>query len=245
MRIKDAQKRRMRGYKSTAVHIEHLMNFPNYDSEIRSILPHYDTFHAETINLVLSVLPEPEAWLDTGCGTGTLVERALRLLPTTRFFLADPSVEMMDVAKRKLSGSKRVTFLKPSCTQDITPEGAGIGSFDVVTAIQSHHYLSKEERARATGACRYLLKEGGIFVTFENVRPLTAKGTKIGKQLWKRHQLDSGREPQTVESHIERFGRVFFPLTVEEHLSLLRMAGFSVVELLWYSCMQAGFYCVK
>lgn len=235
----------MRGYKSSAIHVENLMHFPNYDSEIRSILPHYDSFHEETIKLVCSAFPEPGAWLDTGCGTGTLVEKALKQFPRTCFFLADPSVEMLEVAKRKLSGSERVTFLKPACTQDIPSECIGIESFDVVTAIQSHHYLSKEERARATRACCDLLKEGGIFVTFENVRPLTQTGTEIGKRRWRRHQLDSGREPQTVETHLERFGRVFFPLTVEEHLSILREAGFDVVELLWYSCMQAGFYCVK
>jgi len=221
------------------------MHFPNYDSEIRAILPHYDSFHQETINLVRSALPEPAAWLDTGCGTGTLVEKALRQFPTTRFVLADPSVDMLEVAKRKLSGSDRVTFLKPACTQDLTTDAVGQRSFDVITAIQSHHYLSKEERAGATRACRDLLKEGGIFVTFENVRPLTETGTEIGKLRWKRHQIDSGREPQTVRTHLERFGSVFFPLTVEEHLSILREAGFNVVELLWYSCMQAGFYCMK
>jgi tRNA (cmo5U34)-methyltransferase len=221
------------------------MHFPNYDSEIRAILPHYDSFHQETINLISSAFPEPETWLDTGCGTGTLVESALKQFPTTRFVLADPSIEMLEVAKRKLSGSVRVTFLKPACTQELTSEGIDQESFDVITAIQSHHYLSKDERARATRACLDLLKEGGIFVAFENVRALTETGTEIGMLRWKRHQLDSGRAPQTVEGHLERFGRVFFPLTVEEHLSILRDAGFDVVELLWFSCMQAGFYCVK
>jgi tRNA (cmo5U34)-methyltransferase len=38
---------------------------------------------------------------------------------------------------------------------------------------------------------------------------------------------------------------MFFPITVEEHLSLLKKMGFNAVELLWYSYMQAGFYCVK
>ncbi len=221
------------------------MLFPIYDSEIRNILPYYDSFHEETINLVSSALPEPDAWLDTGCGTGTLVERALKHFPGTRFVLADPSAQMLEEARRKLSGSDRVTFLEPACTQDFTSEVICQRSFDVITAIQSHHYLSNEERATATRVCHDLLKMGGVFVTFENVRPLTERGTEIGMRRWKRHQLDSGRDPQTVEVHLERFDRIFFPLTVEEHISLLRDAGFRAVELLWYSCMQAGFYCVK
>ncbi len=221
------------------------MLFPNYDSEIRAILPHYDSFHQETINLVRSAFPEPEAWLDTGCGTGTLVEKALRHFPTTRFVLADPSFEMLEEARRKLSRSDRITFLKPAFTGDLSSESISFGCFDVITAIQSHHYLSKEGRTAATGVCYDLLKNGGIYVTFENIRPLTEAGTDIGKRSWRSHQLTSGREPETVKDHLERFDRVFFPLTVEEHLSLLRGAGFRAVELLWYSCMQAGFYCVK
>jgi tRNA (cmo5U34)-methyltransferase len=37
----------------------------------------------------------------------------------------------------------------------------------------------------------------------------------------------------------------YFPITIEEHLSLLREIGFEVIELLWFSYMQAGFYCQK
>jgi tRNA (cmo5U34)-methyltransferase len=37
----------------------------------------------------------------------------------------------------------------------------------------------------------------------------------------------------------------YFPITVEEHLDLLRNCGFGAVEMFWYSYMQAGFYCIK
>lgn len=34
-------------------------------------------------------------------------------------------------------------------------------------------------------------------------------------------------------------------ITIEEHLTLLRNSGFRVVEILWRSYLQAGFYCIK
>ena len=74
---------------------------------------------------------------------------------------------------------------------------------------------------------------------------MTEIGIEIGKRNWKSFQLSKGRDQETVENHIKRFDTMFFPITVEEHLSLLREMGFNAVELLWYSCMQAGFYCVK
>jgi tRNA (cmo5U34)-methyltransferase len=219
------------------------MHFPNYDEEIRNILPYYDLFHQETINLIEAMTSKPAIWLDTGCGTGTFVERALKHFPVAKFILSDPSAEMLEEARRKLSGSDRVTFLKPNSTQDLSAEI--IGRPDVITAILSHHYLSKDNRIKVTKVCYDLLNKGGIYVTFENIRPLTILGTEIGKRNWKSFQLSKGRNLETVEDHVKRFDTMFFPITVEEHLSLLRGLGFNAVELFWYSCMQAGFYCVK
>lgn len=225
------------------------MPFANYDDEIRNILPYYDSFHQETINLVKAVNPDPRIWLDTGCGTGTLAERALKHFPNTRFVLADPLVEMLGKAKMKLSGMDRVIFLKPVFTQDLSIDDIkgieGNESPDVVTAIQSHHYLSKGDRSKATKVCYDLLNNGGIYITFENIRPFTEIGTEIGILNWKNYQLSRGRDPVVVENHLKRFDAEFFPITIEEHLSTLRDTGFKAVELLWCSCMQAGFYCIK
>lgn len=216
------------------------MHFLNYDQQIRDILPYYDSFHLETINLVKAINSKPDIWLDTGCGTGTFVEKALKHFPGTKFVLADPNAEMLGEAKKKLPASNRVAFLEPICTQDLYVNG-----IDVITAIQSHHYLSEEDRARATEVCYGLLNEGGIYVTFENIRPMTEMGIKIGKRNWKSYQLSRGRDLETVENHLKRFDTVFFPITIEEHLLMLRENGFRAVELLWYSYLQAGFYCVK
>ena len=212
-----------------------------YDPQIRRTIPYYDCFHDETISLVKAVVPEPADWLDTGCGTGTLVEKAAKFFPKTRFVLADPSLGMLSVAREKLKASKKIEFLELCGTQDI-PSGA---KFDVVSAIQSHHYLSNYEKAKATKLCFDHLKKGGIYVTFENIRPASEKGTDIGKARWRNYQISEGKDADTAEKHLNRFGVEYFPITVDEHLSLLRKAGFSVVELLWYSYMQAGFYAIK
>jgi tRNA (cmo5U34)-methyltransferase len=215
-----------------------------YNSQVRSTIPYYDEFHQETINLIKAMHIEPKYWLDTGCGTGTLVQKALPLFPETKFILADPSAEMLNNAKRKFAGvpADRVQFLEPVNTQDL-PES--VTSPEVITAIQSHHYISRKERIKATTVCFDLLKPNGVYVTFENIRPLTSEGVKIGKENWRNFQLSKGRDAAKVQKHMERFDVEYHPITIEEHLSLLRNAGFSTVEMLWYSIMQAGFYCIK
>ena len=44
---------------------------------------------------------------------------------------------------------------------------------------------------------------------------------------------------------MERFENEYFPITVEEHVNLYRECEFKTIELLGFSYMQAGFYCVK
>ncbi|MFH0897574.1 MAG: class I SAM-dependent methyltransferase, partial [Candidatus Bathyarchaeota archaeon] len=67
----------------------------DYDSQVRITIPYYDTFHDETLNLVKAMRKVPYRWLDTGCGTGTFVEKALIAFPNTHFILADPTEKML------------------------------------------------------------------------------------------------------------------------------------------------------
>jgi len=217
----------------------------DYDIKISTVLPYYSCFHQETINLVRSLPSVPKVWLDTGCGTGSLVLRAIGQFPDTKFLLLDPSEGMLQQAREKLSSCppERLGFLKASATQELSGEPEE--EPDVITAIQCHHYLDRENRRKAVRVCHELLRDGGIFITFENIRPLTEEGIALGKRYWGSFQKACGRSDEETEQHLERFGTEYFPITVEEHLALLRETGFRTVELFWYSYMQAGFYCIK
>nr|WP_321416969.1 hypothetical protein [uncultured Methanomethylovorans sp.] len=54
-----------------------------------------------------------------------------------------------------------------------------------------------------------------------------------------------GKSQEEVDKHIARFDMKYFPIIVEAHLKLLGETGFRTVEILCYSYMQAGFYCIK
>ena len=217
----------------------------DYDVQVSNTIPYYSSFHQETINLIKSLPSRPKVWLDTGCGTGSLVKKAILEFPDTRFILLDPSESMLQQALEKLSVfmPERVESLKPCPTQKLScmlKEKA-----DVITAIQCHHYLCSEDRIKATKVCYDILDDDGIYITFENIRPLTKKGILIGKQYWANFQLSMGKSQEEVDKHLARFGIEYFPITIEDHLKLLRETGFKNVELFWCSYMQAGFYGIK
>jgi tRNA (cmo5U34)-methyltransferase len=57
--------------------------------------------------------------------------------------------------------------------------------------------------------------------------------------------MEQGKSREETEGHISRYGKDYFPITIEEHLRLLRESGFRVVEMLWFSNTQAGFWAMK
>jgi len=214
-----------------------------YDEQIQKTVPYYNKFHEETINLISTYNPQPKVWLDTECGTGLFIEKCIHQFLNTTFILSDPSKEMMAIAKGKFIDNNRVLFLEPTKTEDISVEV--LDTPDVITAIQAHHYLSASDRLKATKVCFDLLNSDGIFISFENISPMTQRGIDIGKKNWGNYQLSMGKTKEQIENHLAGFGNEYFPITIEEHLKLYRNCGFRSVEILWYSYMQAGFFCIK
>jgi tRNA (cmo5U34)-methyltransferase len=216
----------------------------DYDTGVAKVIPLYLSIHQEVINLVKALSITPHTWMDTGCGTGSLVEKACIEFPKTRFLLVDPSDNMLHKARKKLSSSTtgKIKIMNTSPTQDISGFEEKL---DIVTAIQCHHYLCDADRTKATKVCYDLLKEGGVYITSENIRPFTEEGITIGKQHLANFQLSMGKTQEEVDKYLDRFDKEYFPITVEEHLRLLRETGFRTVEILWYSYMQAVFYCIK
>lgn len=210
-----------------------------YDENIVSTLPYYREYHNQIIDLVKAMGTQNIDWLDTGCGTGTLAGRVLACRDDVRFTLCDPSEQMLDIAKNKLQGREVRTYNIAS--QDMTFES----EFDVVTAVQSHHYLKPDERRVAVGNCFRALKSGGVFVTFENIRMTTEASDKIALKRWENFLSDHLKDPEVVKMHIDRRGVEVFPITIEEHIKLLLEAGFKSVDVLWTSYLQAGFWAMK
>ena len=216
-----------------------------YDKNVRQTIPYYETIINETIDLIRHLKPDVSCWLDTGCGTGFLVEQALAVFPDVRFVLTDPSEGMLTQARKRLAhAGSRVCILNAMKSEGLDWPRTEPAP-QVITAILCHHYSSCDERRKAVEKCYRILTDEGVFVTFENVAPYTQHGVEKGLKRWGRFQSAQGRSKEIIEKHLERYDTVYFPIRIEEHIALLRETGFRIVELLWYSHMQAGFYAIK
>ncbi|MFZ3386595.1 MAG: class I SAM-dependent methyltransferase, partial [Candidatus Hydromicrobium sp.] len=206
-------------------------------------IPFYEFFHEETINLIKTIKPNVKKWLDTGCGTGFLIEKTAAVFKDCKFILSGPSSEMLMRAKKRLQDCKNVEYLDPIETENM--KLVKQKEYDVITAIQTHHYLNREDRIKATDNCYKLLKDNGIYVTFENIRPENDGVLDFQLDRWMNFQLLEGRSKRAMAGHRKRFGVKYFPIRVSEHLELLNSVGFRIVEIFWLSYLQAGFFCIK
>lgn len=64
-------------------------------------------------------------------------------------------------------------------------------------------------------------------------------------ERWKRYQMNRGKSERESQNHILRYGKDYFPITIDEHKKVMKESGFEAVELLWCSYMQAGFIGIK
>jgi len=215
-------------------------NVNQYDENIRKVIPLYDEIYQQIFSLINAYYGDEKiSVLDTGCGTGTFGLKACESLNLSELVLCDPSEKMLADAKLKL--------------QDNLCEFMCIGSesldfenrFDIVTAIQSHHYFDRQTREKAVANCFRALKSGGLFICFENTAPCSETGRDIMLKRLENFGLQAGRTFDEVKSHSVRYNKEFFPVTVKEHLELLNKTGFKVSELFWHSYMQSGFYAIK
>lgn len=215
------------------------INAGDYDKSINNTLPYYSEFFEQTFDVIEQWKPDVLDWLDLGCGTGTLEELAYKRFDDPKFVLVDPSSKMLEQAKQKLDpheiryvccGSDQIEF--DSC-------------FNVVTAIQAHHYMKEKERRAATENVYKALRSGGIYISFENVLPEDEALKDVELKRWGRYQIRHGKTKAEADAHNARCGVNYFPITVEEHIRILREAGFKYVHVFWYSYMQMGIYAIK
>ena len=221
-------------------------NSLDYDRQVRQTIPYYETIQRETVDITRMLTPGVKCWLDTGCGTGYLVEIALSHFTQTHFILADPSRPMLEQARRRLKNTSedQIEFLPPTRTEDLLKYSAEIHP-QVITAVLCHHYLERPQRSLTTAVCYQLLDKEGVFITVENISLRDVQSNRSGLGRWARFQLEQGRDKSTVEEHTRRFNTKYFPITINEHFELLERTGFRIVELFWFSHMQAGFYAIR
>lgn len=215
-------------------------NVNSYDENVRKVIPFYDEIYGQIFDIIKTYFGNrPLSILDTGCGSGTFAMKSYDCLNVGKMVLCDPSAKMLSDAHNKLKDKKCAFRCLGSENLDYKEK------FDVITAIQSHHYFSREIREKAVQNCFNAMKSGGIFIYTENTAPLSEIGKNIVLRRVEKFGINAGRSHEETVAHSARYNTEYFPININEHLEMLNRTGFETVEVFWYSYMQSGFYAIK
>ena len=210
-----------------------------YDRQIKRTLPFYEEMFQQAVDIVRILNLQSLRWLDVGCGTGKMARTALDNFDIQKMVCIDVEKEMLEKAEN-FCDNEKVEFLQCDIRELPYEE-----IFDIVTAVQVNHYFKKDERVAAIKKCYDALAENGIYISFENFAPDSEEGARLYLERWKQFQIANGKSKEEADSHIRRYGRDYFSITISESIKLLKECGFRMVGILWVSYMQVGILAKK
>ena len=115
------------------------------------------------------------------------------------------------------------------------------------TGTLASRVLEKEQNVRFTlcDPSEKMLNEAEKKLKDKNIRMSSETSDTIAMKRWVKFLREHGNSEQDIKMHIDRRGVETFPITIEQHIDLLRRSGFRSVDILWASYLQAGFLAIK
>jgi tRNA (cmo5U34)-methyltransferase len=212
-----------------------------YSQQDPVFLPDYAATFDLLVDCVLDNRKRKMAVLDLGAGTGNLALRLLCKNKNCFVTLVDFSQNMLNAVPGVLKGFKN--GYKVLC-DDFNNVEFKAASFDaIISSFAIHHTRGKKAY---TGLYRKIcdwLKPGGLFACVDVVTGINPSWTKVGENGWRNYLR--GRFDE------EKIGLIFAnhhaedsPISLPEHLSSLKKAGFEQADILWKR-YNFALYCAK
>jgi tRNA (cmo5U34)-methyltransferase len=215
-----------------------------YDDAIRSAIPAYELLHESVAAFLPGVIGEQATVLVVGAGTGEEIVHMSRANPGWRFVAEDPSAEMLEVAREKLTAAgagDRVEFVA-GLIEDV-PQGE---RFEAATMILVQHFLPDD------GAKLAILREvaarlrPGAPLFLANMHgDLAADDDQARYQAWKRRQMARGMAAEDAEAMFTGLPTVVHFVSEERTRELLREAGFTDIREVFRAFVIGGWVAIR
>jgi tRNA (cmo5U34)-methyltransferase len=171
--------------------------------------------------------------LDLGCGDGLFIQELSKSFKLAKVTLVDGSAEMLEAAKKRLSGQNGKYYIQASFQQLLADDPVG-DNFDFIYSSLAIHHLPFEEKKRLYAYIYEHLSLGGWFIHYDVVLPLSEKLEKWYLSFWrqwiKRHPLKERREQLLGIPDQYKGNQDNMPDTLESQMEVLNDLGFCDVD---------------
>ncbi len=196
-----------------------------YEKIMVKLVPYYREQH----QIIYDLLPEKDKRyrvLDLGCGNGILSELVFRKYPRSYVVGFDITESMLTAFKKKLfNHSGKYELVQGDYRSDSIGKG-----YDIIIAGLTLHHLTWEEREQICHRLYSSLNAGGLFLARDII--IDEDPTVVQEQYsyWKKFMQSKGEDPEYwYAKHLKKD----HPMTLTDHYSWLRNAGFIQLACQW------------
>ncbi len=202
-----------------------------YSQQDPLYLPDYSNALMLVIDALRAALPEQPTILDLGGGTGNLSRRVMVAIPDSHITLLDFSLNMLAATPEVLADfeGRYNTICEDFFECKLPPAG-----FDgIVSSFAIHHARSQAEYLRLYQRIQSWLKPDAVFACCDVIAGGSAHWAAINEAGWKQHLRNMNFDEPTIDHIFANYRSEDTPISLWEHLALLKQAGFSQVDILW------------
>lgn len=203
-----------------------------YDFTSRAVNIYFDESLEEVVKniLVEGTNGKKLKILDVCCGTGILTKKVAKLLPDAEFVGVDFSIEMLKIAKERLT---EYNFTHKVCDICDNKEMENLEDFDLIISsygLHNIHGLKQKRQAYNNILCH--LKSGGQFVCLDIIKGKNKKEQEHFYNFQKQWLLKTFDENKTIE-WLNLLKEEDDPETLTTNLNLLKTGGLKNVCAVW------------
>ena len=192
-----------------------------YDSRIRSFIPHYE----EMLDVAAAAVPPgARTIVDLGIGTGALASRCLTRARKARTIGIDVDPEILALARGRLGD--RATFIAGSFLRTPLPKCDAL-----VASFALHHVRTRVAKAALYRRIRATLRPRGLFISVDSQPAVDPAVRRAQFDEWQSH-LRRAYSPAQARAIVAAWSDEDVYVPLETEIALIRSSGFRV-ELLW------------
>jgi tRNA (cmo5U34)-methyltransferase len=209
---------------SVANHLR--IDLDEYDSRIRTFVPHYETLLAVTATALGIVASRRPTVVDLGTGTGALAAACLDVRPDARILGIDADAGMLAAARNRLGKRDTVELRQADFLNAALPTADAM-----VACISLHHIREPVDKQGFYRRVFEALAPGGVLITADCFPAIEPTLAAHHRDAWIAH-LEQTYPPPEAAAHLQSWSDedTYFPLEIE--LTWLRDAGFTT-EVIW------------
>lgn len=212
----------------------------DFDSGIRQLLPRYD----EMLNAIAHCIPpNAQRILELGCGTGELSLKILHRCPSAQIIALDYSPRMLQFAKHKIESAGYLNRWKGieadfgDWTKEPDKINIGIG-FDAVVSSLAIHHLTNEMKLKLFQRIKESLNYKGVFWNADPILPESPALAAVYQTVREEWAALSGTTLAEIRAKIGKsashgYSHLDQLATLDNHLQMLKTAGFDPVAVPW------------